>query len=208
MDMTPALQERISCSLSAAAKYEVPTAMLLAVADKEGGRPGLVVRNKNGTSDIGTMQFNTAYIATLAPYGIRTEHVALAGCYPFELAAWRIRGHLVHDAGDVWTRAANYHSRTPQYNNVYRSGLIIKARQWNNWLDAHIQAGKALQISQRQIPEPATKAPASGRVQPRIAVPPPASGYVQRTIRASAPLTAARSFIIVRIPLLISGTPP
>lgn len=143
MDMTPALQERISCSLSAAAKYEVPAAMLLAVADKEGGRPGLVVRNKNGTSDIGTMQFNTAYIATLAPYGIRTEHVALAGCYPFELAAWRLRGHLDLDTGDVWTRAANYHSRTPRYNSMYRSDLVVRARWWTTWLMSHSQPDRA-----------------------------------------------------------------
>lgn len=185
MDMTPALQERISCSLSAAAKYEVPAAMLLAIADKEGGRPGLVVRNKNGTSDIGTMQFNTAYIATLAPYGVRAAHVALAGCYPLELAAWRLRGHLAKDAGDVWTRAANYHSRTPQYNSVYRADLIVKARRWNVWLSARLQPGQAIQYSQRQLSNADYKAPASSEARRTAVISASASGYVQRSIVAT-----------------------
>ncbi|MBY0241067.1 MAG: conjugal transfer protein TrbN [Burkholderiaceae bacterium] len=185
MDMTPALQERISCSLAAAAKYQVPAAMLLAVADKEGGRPGLVVRNKNGTSDIGTMQFNSAYVATLAPYGIRAAHVALAGCYPFELAAWRLRDHLANDTGDVWTRAANYHSRTPQYNSVYRADLIVKARQWNAWLTPRLQPGQTTQFNQRQPANVGYITPASSAARWNAVISTSPSSYVQRSIVAA-----------------------
>jgi hypothetical protein len=82
------------------------------------------------------MQFNTSYLSDLARYGITANDVAAAGCYAFDLAAWRIRGHLKNDKGDLWTKAANYHSRTPRYNTVYRSDLRVKAAKWADWLEA------------------------------------------------------------------------
>jgi hypothetical protein len=124
----------IYCSVEAAARYGVPAIMMLAVAEQEGGRPGLWRANANGTSDVGPMQFNTAYLATLSKYGIDPNAVALSGCYPFDLAAWRIKRHLVLDQGDLWQRAANYHSRTPRYNARYRLMLITRGRYWADWL--------------------------------------------------------------------------
>ncbi len=132
----PELQSRISCSIAAAVKYRVPANIVLAVAEKEGGRPGQWRLNQNGTHDVGSMQFNTAYLTDLAQYGITASDVATAGCYSFDLAAWRLRQHLYNDKGDLWTRAANYHSRTPQHNNVYRADLLRKASKWADWLDA------------------------------------------------------------------------
>lgn len=124
------------CAVSAAVKYEVPANIVLAVAEKEGGKPGQWVRNSNGTHDVGPMQFNTAYLRDLARYGITADDVAAAGCYSFDLAAWRLRMHIRNDKGDLWTKAANYHSRTPRYNTVYRADLIRKATKWADWLEA------------------------------------------------------------------------
>ena len=136
VDLPPQLQERVVCSISAAAKYEIPANIVLAVAEKEGGKPGQWVRNTNGTHDVGPMQFNTAYLNTLARYGITANDVAAAGCYPYDLAAWRLRQHIKNDAGDLWTRAANYHSRTYIYNSAYRADLMVKAVKWADWLAA------------------------------------------------------------------------
>ena len=135
-DLPPLEQERIVCSISSALKYEVPANLVLAVAEKEGGKPGQWVRNTNGTHDVGPMQFNTAYLRELERYGITANDVAAAGCYSFDLAAWRLRMHLRNDKGDIWTRAANYHSRTPQFNVVYRADLMKKASKWADWLEA------------------------------------------------------------------------
>ena len=134
-DLPPIEQERVTCAVSAAVKYEIPANIVLAVAEKEGGAPGQWVRNKNGTHDVGPMQFNTAYLRELERYGIQANDVAAGGCYPFDLAAWRLRQHIMNDQGDLWTRAANYHSRTPKYNVVYRADLMKKATKWANWLD-------------------------------------------------------------------------
>ena len=134
-DLPPQVQERVVCSIVAAVKYEIPANIVLAVAEKEGGKPGQWVRNTNGTHDVGLMQFNTAYVKELSRYGITVNDVAVAGCYAFDLAAWRLRRHLRNDSGDLWTRVANYHSRTPQYNTVYRADLMRKALKWANWLE-------------------------------------------------------------------------
>lgn len=135
-DLPPLEKERIVCSISSAVKYEVPANIVLAVAEKEGGKPGQWVRNTNGTHDVGQMQFNTAYLRELERYGITANDVAAPGCYSFDLAAWRLRMHLRNDKGDIWTRAANYHSRTPQFNTVYRADLMKKAVKWADWLEA------------------------------------------------------------------------
>lgn len=127
-------QVQIVCSITAAEKYNVPANILLAIAEKESGQPGLWVKNSNGTYDVGTMQFNTAYIKTLGRFGITPNDVASPGCYAYDLAAWRVHGHITKDQGDIWTRAANYHSRTSYYNQVYRADLMVKANRWANWL--------------------------------------------------------------------------
>lgn len=136
VDLPPQIHERVICSISAAAKYEVPANIVLAVAEKESGKPGQWVKNSNGTHDVGPMQFNTAYLTELARYGITAKDVAASGCYSFELAAWRLRQHIRNDKGDLWTRAANYHSRTYRYNAIYRADLMTKAVKWADWLAA------------------------------------------------------------------------
>ena len=96
LDMPPAQVERVVCSITAAIKYQVPANIMLAVAEKEGGSTGLENknRNSNGTYDVGRMQFNTLYLKDLEKYGITAEDVAQPGCYSYDLAAWRIRGHI------------------------------------------------------------------------------------------------------------------
>lgn len=135
------------CSISAAAKYEIPANIVLAVAEKEGGKPGQWVRNSNGTHDVGPMQFNTKYLRDLARFGITADDVAASGCYSYDLAAWRLRMHIRNDKGDLWTKAANYHSRTPRYNTVYRADLIRKAIKWADWLEVHFVTSDVMKVN-------------------------------------------------------------
>lgn len=128
-------QERVVCTITAAVNYQIPANILLAIAEKEGGKPGQWVRNANGTYDVGVMQFNTNYLRDLGKYGITADDVSMSGCYAYDLAAWRIRQHIQKDQGDIWTRAANYHSRTPKYNAIYRADLMVKAAKWADWLE-------------------------------------------------------------------------
>jgi len=131
----PALSEPVACSIMAAVKYELPVNIVLAVAAQEGGKPGQWVRNSNGTYDVGPMQFNTSYLRELSRYGITPKDVEQGGCYSYDLAAWRLRGHVRNDRGDLWTRVANYHSRTPAINARYRQQVMRRAAWWADWLD-------------------------------------------------------------------------
>ena len=183
-ELPPLEQERIVCSISAAVKYQVPANIVLAVAEKEGGKPGQWVRNTNGTHDVGPMQFNTAYLRELARYGITAGDVAAAGCYPFDLAAWRLRRHLRDDQGDLWTRAANYHSRTPRFNAVYRADLRKKAAKWADWLEARFVTLDVTRAG--ATPSTPTVKPADAPAAPTAHPTPPRSArtaaYVPRQI--------------------------
>jgi len=137
-------QEMVTCALGASLTYDIPANILLAVAEKEAGVPGQWVRNSNGSFDVGALQFNTAYLKDLAAFGISPKDVAAPGCYPYLLAAWRIRGHLREEGGDIWTRAANYHSRTPRFNAIYRADLMRRATRWSAWLDRYFPTHDAI----------------------------------------------------------------
>jgi len=143
IDIPPQHQERVICAITASIKYAVPANIVLAVAEKEAGKPGQWVRNTNGTHDVGVMQFNTTYLKQLSHYGITANDVAAKGCYPYDLAAWRLHGHISKDTGDIWTRAANYHSRTPKYNAIYRADLIKKANKWAAWIQKNLTKNPA-----------------------------------------------------------------
>ncbi|WP_299068734.1 transglycosylase SLT domain-containing protein [Accumulibacter sp.] len=198
VDLPPQLQERVVCSIAAAVKYQIPANIVLAVAEKEAGKPGQWVRNANGTHDVGPMQFNTAYLRDLARYGITPDDVAAAGCYAFDLAAWRLRQHIKKDKGDLWTRAANYHSRTPQYNAEYRADLVVRAGRWADWLESRfvtVDVTKAdallssmpgalatVQPAQAQTTKAATKVTATPPQTPATTVAWNASGYVPRKV--------------------------
>jgi hypothetical protein len=132
------------CSITAAQRYGLPPSVMLAVAQIEGGRPGLARPNRNGAYDLGPMQLNTAWLAELRPYGVDPRWALASGCYPYQLAAWRIRAHLERDRGDYWTRVANYHSRTPAQNRPYRAQVIVSASRWDSWLQ-RLQAAQLQQ---------------------------------------------------------------
>ncbi len=133
-DLPPQYQERIVCSIMASVTYDVPANIVLAIAELENGKPGMYLRNENGSHDVGVMQLNTQYLADLWGYGITAKDAADSGCYPYMLATWRLRQHIVHDKGDLWTKVANYHSRKPKYNAVYRTKLKDVANRWTEWL--------------------------------------------------------------------------
>ncbi|KTT00267.1 hypothetical protein [Pseudomonas parafulva] len=187
----PPLEEPIVCSVMAAVKYELPVNIVLAVAAQEGGKPGQWVRNTNGTYDVGPMQFNTSYLRELARYGITAQDVEQGGCYAYDLAAWRLRGHVRNDRGDLWTRVANYHSRTPAINARYRQQVMRRAAWWADWLDERFatqQIAQAAVLSGAPGQSPVVAANISSGATPvvetqaAVAQPKAATAYVPRSL--------------------------
>ena len=129
----------IPCVIQAAMRHGVPANVLLALASVEGGKNGQLVRNTNGTYDVGHFQLNTMHFAENGVFQhIRKDDVAWRGCYNAELAAWFLRQRLdAPGGGDYWTRVATYHSATPKFNAIYRGKLIPLAARWGRWLQAN-----------------------------------------------------------------------
>src|SRR6478752_2565246 len=56
----------IACMALTATVYHLPPRVLPSIQKVEGGRPGLVHRNTNGTEDLGVMQINQVWIGPIA----------------------------------------------------------------------------------------------------------------------------------------------
>lgn len=129
----------IDCVLDAARRQNVPANVLLAIASVEGGKNGQFVGNTNGSQDIGHFQINSIHFSRGGQFAespsITRQDVAWRGCYNAALAAWMVRKKIDENMDqDYWTRVANYHSKTPKYNAIYRKKLIPLAVKWGNWL--------------------------------------------------------------------------
>lgn len=133
----------ISCVIDAAKKYGVPANVLLALSSVESGKNGQIVRNKDGSLDIGHFQINTSHWSGNGfdgIAGINLRDVALRGCYNAELAAWLLKKRLTENPGaDYWVKVANYHSKTKKFNDIYKAKVIPYAIAWGKWLERNGQ---------------------------------------------------------------------
>lgn len=132
----------VECVIEAANKQAVPANLLLALASIEGGKNGQEVLNTNGTRDISHFQINTSTFQTeLAPHGVLLKDLQWRGCYNAEVAAFLLKKRLSEPgSADFWVKAANYHSRTPRYNAIYRKKLMALSTEWARWLQTNYAA--------------------------------------------------------------------
>lgn len=128
----------IECVIESAIRQGVPANVLLGLASSEMGANGDRLKNTNKSIDLGHFGINTIHFKPgepLAKAGIKAEDVASRGCYNAEIAAWLLARHLRDRHGEnFWVWAANYHSKTPKLNAVYREKLVPFAQQWGRWL--------------------------------------------------------------------------
>ncbi len=124
------------CVMRIAQHHEVPTNILLAIASVEGGKNGIAMRNTNGTYDLGHMQINTStYDKEIKKYGISREELQWNGCKNVDIAAYLIKKRISERSKqDFWTKVANYHSRTPFFNAIYKDKVQRYAHEWAVWL--------------------------------------------------------------------------
>ena len=73
----------IPCVITAAVRHGVPANVLLALASLEGGKNGQLVRNTNGSYDVGHFQINTIHFGEKGVFNhIRKDDAAWRGCLP------------------------------------------------------------------------------------------------------------------------------
>lgn len=113
----------LQCFVKEANRHSIDPYVLLAVMKTEGGRPGELALNSNGTVDLGPMSVNTVWLPVLAKHYQTTEgelkhRLAADGCANVAAAAL-ILGRKIAETGDVWEGVANYHSNKPAIQSRY-----------------------------------------------------------------------------------------
>lgn len=118
-----------SCIDAAAGLYHLPPALFMILLHVEGGRPGFVSGNTNGTVDIGPMQINQIWLPTLARHWHATTRATFRAirdnfCANVAAGGW-ILARSIRDAdGHLWQGVAYYHSRTPRYQSAYLRAVL------------------------------------------------------------------------------------
>ena len=118
-----------SCTQSAAAFHKVNPIILQAIIFHEtGGRPDLVLKNSNGSFDMGIAGINSVHLSELNLFGIQKDQL-LDGCVNTYIAAWLL-AKQIRLFGNTWIAVGSYHSKTPIYRDAYARKIMTILRNW------------------------------------------------------------------------------
>jgi len=107
-----------ACFDEAAARYRVPTSLLMAISRVESsGNPQAINRNPDGSYDIGHMQINSRWLPLLKRYGI-DERSLFDACTNTYVGAW-ILAQNIHRLGYNWNAIGAYNARSPSKRMAY-----------------------------------------------------------------------------------------
>lgn len=118
-----------ACVTAAASFHGVNPLILNAIIFHESrNNSQLVLKNKNGSVDIGLAGLNSVHFAELARYGIKPDHL-LDGCVNTYVAAWLL-AKQVKANGNTWIAVGSYHSKTPEHRDRYAKQIYSVLRGW------------------------------------------------------------------------------
>ncbi len=122
----------LACMALVAHLYALPPRVLPSIQAVEGGAPGTVSRNANGSEDLGVMQVNSLWIGPLARYtGLDGETVRerliVRPCFNIAAAGAILRLYLDQAGGDLMRAVGDYHSHTPALNLAYQAQVLRSA---------------------------------------------------------------------------------
>lgn len=107
-----------ACFDEAAARYRVPTSLLMAISRVESsGNPQAINRNTDGSYDIGHMQINSRWIPVLQRYGI-TERNLFDACTNTYVGAWILAQNIIR-LGYGWDAIGAYNARSQAKRMAY-----------------------------------------------------------------------------------------
>jgi Transglycosylase SLT domain len=119
----------LACMAAAASFYHLPPRVLPAIQAVEGGRPGLIQPNANGTADLGLMQINSIWIEPLARFANMPAQVVAYRlvddpCFNIAAAAAIMRAYLSEAQGNLMIAIGFYHSHTPGFGAIYQQKVL------------------------------------------------------------------------------------
>jgi len=119
------------CKNKTAYEYNIPTTVFDAYLATEGGSPGHIRKNSNGTYDVGPMQINSSnWLEIYKDLGISPLQVRFDGCKNLKAAAWYIKKVIqssrlsVENIEQFFSVLARYHSKTPTVRERYKARLF------------------------------------------------------------------------------------
>jgi len=119
----------LACMAFVAQLYDLPPRVLPSIQKVEGGRPGLAMRNRDGSEDLGIMQINTLWISSIArrtgmaPADVRHD-LLHSPCFNISAAGMILNTYLQETGGDLMQAIGNYHSHTPFRNQGYQTKVL------------------------------------------------------------------------------------
>ena len=122
----------LACMALVASLYDLPPRVLPSIHKVEGGMPGSVHRNKDGSDDYGVMQINSLWLPALSTYTGLTqravrEKLITQPCFNIAASGAIMRTYLNETRGDLMLAIGNYHSHTVPLNRRYQSKVIRSA---------------------------------------------------------------------------------
>jgi len=123
----------LACMAATAAFYALPPRVLPSIHVVEGGVPGSVHRNTDGSEDLGVMQINTLWIAPIARVtrmaapAVRARLIA-DPCFNIAASGAVMRTYLHESRGDLMMAVGYYHSHTPVLGRDYLERVTGAAR--------------------------------------------------------------------------------
>src|SRR5450755_4568808 len=101
-----------ACWQEAGSRYQVDPALLYAIARTESGlNPAAFHRNRDGSTDIGLMQINSAWLPDLAKHGISAQDL-WQPCTNVHVGAW-VLAQKIRKLGMTWDAVGAYNATTP-----------------------------------------------------------------------------------------------
>lgn len=111
------------CFKEASQRYNVPPALLIAIAKHEsGGRTTAINHNRNGTRDIGLMQINSAWLPMLAKHGLQEQDL-FDPCVNVLVAAWILSNNFARLGYNTQGLGA-YNAATPWKRERYARQIL------------------------------------------------------------------------------------
>ncbi len=116
----------LACMALVAQVYGLPPRVLPSIQAVEGGAPGVMHRNTDGSADLGVMQINTRWLPALSRYTrldpaeVR-DRLLRQSCFNIAAAGLVLRTYLDKTRGDLMQAVGDYHSHTPLLNQEYQA---------------------------------------------------------------------------------------
>jgi hypothetical protein len=122
----------LACMAFIAGLNHLPPRVLPSIQAVEGGAPGVIHRNTDGSEDLGVMQINTRWLPALSfyfglPADTVRERLLAVPCVNIAAAGAVLRLYLTEAHGDLMTAIGDYHSHTRLLNQQYQMQVVRSA---------------------------------------------------------------------------------